>query len=106
METPYGFIGAIRDMYTPTCYGNPGKVSDTQYVCTFAGDNGGVHGDSGVPNHAYALLVDGGSYNGQNISAIGLTKAAHICSPRADGLPGPGQQLQSTPMRSNSPAPT
>jgi hypothetical protein len=31
-----------------------------------------------VPNHGYALLVDGGSYNGQNITAIGLTKAAHI----------------------------
>ncbi len=77
-EDSTGFIGAIRDMYTPTCYGNPGKVSDTQYVCTFAGDNGGVHSNSGVPNHAYALLVDGGSYNGQNISAIGLTKAAHI----------------------------
>ena len=29
-------------------------------------------------NHAYALLVDGGTYNGQTISGIGLTKAAHI----------------------------
>ncbi len=34
--------------------------------------------NSGVPNHAYALLVDGGTYNGQTISGIGLTKAAHI----------------------------
>ncbi len=41
-------------------------------------DSGGVHSNSGVPNHAYALLVDGGSYNGQTIAAIGLTKAAHI----------------------------
>ena len=39
---------------------------------------GGVHTNSGVPNHAFALLVDGGSYNGQTISPIGLTKAAHI----------------------------
>jgi hypothetical protein len=31
-----------------------------------------------VPNHAYALTVDGGSYNGQTITGIGLTKAAHI----------------------------
>jgi Zn-dependent metalloprotease len=77
-EDSAGFGGAIRDMYNPTCYGNPGKVSDSQYVCTFAGDNGGVHSNSGVPNHAYALLVDGGAYNGQNISPIGLTKAAHI----------------------------
>lgn len=80
-EDSTAFNGAIRDMYNPTCYGNPGKVSDSQYSCgpnTSAGDNGGVHTNSGVANHAYALLVDGGSYNGQNITAIGLTKAAHI----------------------------
>jgi len=70
--------GAIRDMWNPTCYGNPGKVSDTaQYACS-AGDQGGVHTNSGIPNHTFALLVDGGSYNGQSISPIGLTKAAHI----------------------------
>jgi len=73
--------GALRDMYNPTCYGNPGKVTDAQYSCgpnTDAGDQGGVHTNSGVPNHAYALIVDGGSYNGQSITGIGLTKAAHI----------------------------
>ena len=37
-----------------------------------------MHTNSGIPNHAYALLVDGGTYNGQTIQAIGLTKAAHI----------------------------
>ena len=72
-----GLVGALRDMYNPTCLGNPGKVSDAQYYCA-ATDSGGVHFNSGVPNHAYALLADGGSYNGQNITAIGLTKAAHI----------------------------
>ncbi|MEO6278474.1 M4 family metallopeptidase [Roseateles sp.] len=80
-STANGSAGALRDMYTPTCYGNPGKVSDGQYSCgpnSDAGDSGGVHTNSGVANHGYALLVDGGSYNGQNISAIGLTKAAHL----------------------------
>lgn len=76
-EDSTAFGGAIRDMYTPTCYGDPGKVVDTRYVCSTA-DAGGVHTNSGVPNHAYALLVDGGVYNGQNIASIGLTKAAHI----------------------------
>ncbi len=76
-EDSTAFGGAIRDMYNPTCAGNPGKVSDTQYVCS-TGDSGGVHSNSGVPNHAYALLVDGGTYNGQTVGAIGLTKAAHI----------------------------
>lgn len=80
-STAPGLTGALRDMYNPTCYGNPGKVSDAAYSCgpnTSAGDNGGVHNNSGVPNHAYALIVDGGDYNGQTINGIGLTKAAHI----------------------------
>ena len=67
----------IRDMWVPTCYGNPGKVTDIQYYCG-DGDSGGVHLNSGVPNHAYALLVDGGGYNGYTFSGLGLTKAAHI----------------------------
>ena len=67
----------IRDMWDPICNGHAGKVSDTQYWCS-SGDSGGVHKNSGVPNHAYALLVDGGSYNGEIISAIGFTKAVHI----------------------------
>ncbi len=76
-EDSAAFGGAIRDMYNPTCYGNPGKVSDAQYACSTA-DSGGVHGNSGVPNHGYALTVDGGTYNGQTITGLGLTKAAHI----------------------------
>jgi Zn-dependent metalloprotease len=71
-----GFEG-FRDMWNPRCYVNPGKVSDQEYFCgTF--DQGGVHFNSGIPNHAYALLVDGGTYNNQHISPIGFTKAAHI----------------------------
>jgi Zn-dependent metalloprotease len=73
-----GFTGALRDMWNPTCYANPGKVSDTAFYACGTGDGGGVHTNSGVPNHAFALLVDGGVYNGQTVSAIGLTKAAHI----------------------------
>ena len=72
-----GFSGAIRDMWTPTCFGDPGKVTDAEYHCDVS-DNGGVHSNSGVPNHGYALLVDGGTYNGVTVDAIGLTKAAHI----------------------------
>lgn len=76
--TAAGLTGALRDMWNPRCFGNPGKVTDTfEYVCSTA-DQGGVHTNSGIPNHAYALLVDGGTYNGQTISGIGLTKAAHI----------------------------
>jgi len=77
-------IGAIRDMMTPTNFGDPGKMSDPQFVCrtdawTNSGsDNGGVHSNSGVPNHAFALMADGGTYNGRSITGIGLAKAAAI----------------------------
>jgi len=37
-----------------------------------------VHTNSGVPNHGFALLVDGGTYNGHAVAPIGMTKAAHI----------------------------
>lgn len=76
-EDASGFGGAIRDMWDPTCKGDPGKVTDGQYWCSTT-DGGGVHTNSGIPNHAYALLVDGGTYNGQTISGLGFTKAAHI----------------------------
>ena len=76
-DTAVGLAGALRDMWRPVCQGNPGKVSDPEYGCSTA-DEGGVHDNSGVPNHAFALIVDGGTYNGQTISGIGLTKAAHV----------------------------
>ena len=57
------FGGAIRDMWSPTCYGDPAKVSDAEYQCS-TDDSGGVHTNSGVPNHAFSLLVDGGTFNG------------------------------------------
>jgi Zn-dependent metalloprotease len=70
-------IRGFRDMWNPPCYENPAKTSDRQYFCGTI-DNGGVHFNSGIPNHAYALLVDGGTFNGQSIQPLGLTKAAHI----------------------------
>jgi Zn-dependent metalloprotease len=76
-EDATAFGSAIRDMWTPTCKSDAGKVTDAEYVCS-TGDGGGVHSNSGVPNHGYALLVDGGTYNGQTVTGIGLTKAAHI----------------------------
>lgn len=70
-------IGALRDMWSPNCAGDPAKVTDTEYWCQ-TGDNGGVHFNSGVPNKAFALMVDGGNFNGYSGAGIGLNKAAHI----------------------------
>ena len=70
---------------------DPGKVSSPNYACGNS-DAGGVHTNSGVPNHAFAMIVDGtqfkpavpginqaaGTYNGQTITGIGLDKASAI----------------------------
>ncbi len=69
--------GAIRDMWNPNCTEGPGKVSDPFYQCSDE-DFGGVHINSGVVSHAYALLTDGGNYNDYDIAGVGLTKAAHL----------------------------
>ena len=37
-----------------------------------------MHSNSGVANHGYALLVDGGTYNGVTVTGIGLDKAANL----------------------------
>jgi Zn-dependent metalloprotease len=72
-----GAGGAFRDMWNPNCMSNPGRVSDSAYYC-LEDDSGGVHFNSGVPNHAFALMVDGGTYNSVTVTAIGMTRAAHI----------------------------
>lgn len=76
-EDSSAFGGAIRDMWTPGCFGDPGEVLEANYTCD-AGDNGGVHSNSGIPNHAYALLVDGGVHNGITVTALGMTKTLAI----------------------------
>ena len=76
-EDSSSFGGAIRDMWNPECLTDPGRVFSDRYYCG-SGDNGGVHTNSGVPNRAFALLVDGGSANGVEVPASGMTRAAHI----------------------------
>jgi Zn-dependent metalloprotease len=76
-EDATAFGSAIRDMWAPTCKADPGKVTDAEYHCDVS-DGGGVHSNSGVPNHGFALLVDGGTYNGHTVNAIGPIKAAHL----------------------------
>lgn len=73
--------GPARNMMNPNEFGDPGKISDPQFAClnvTSFQDNGGLHTNSGVANHAYALMVDGGTYNGYTITGIGLIKAGKI----------------------------
>ena len=72
----------LRDMWDPDNFGNPlgdtpGSTGSENYYC-LTGDGGGVHTNSSVPNHAYAMLVDGKEFNGVTIPAIGMTRAAQI----------------------------
>ena len=47
----------IRNMADPEENGDPDHYTERQIG---GGDNGGVHTNSGIPNHAYYLLVNGG----------------------------------------------
>ncbi len=73
-ESDPAFGGAIRDLWNPNCYGDPGKVSDEEYHCD-DDDHGGVHTNSGVVNRTFAILVDG--LPGK-VEAIGIDKAAWL----------------------------
>ena len=53
------------------------STNSSYYYCG-TGDYGGVHTNSGVPNKAFALMVDGGNFNGYTVSATGITAAAAI----------------------------
>ncbi|OWK74532.1 bacillolysin [Flavobacteriaceae bacterium JJC] len=77
-EKATAFGAPIRDMWNPRCNSNPDKVLDTTYYFCGTADSGGVHTNSGVTNHLYALLVDGGTFNGYTITGVGFVKAAHL----------------------------
>ncbi len=77
-----GDFYTIRSMSNPNAYSNP----DT-YLGTFwysgGGDNGGVHTNSGVLNHWFYLLVNGGTGINDhgvayNVTGIGMNDAAAI----------------------------
>ncbi len=76
-EEASGFGGAIRDMWDPTCFGMPDRAYSDLQLCQHR-DNGGVHTGSGIPNHAFAMLVDGKRFNGYNVAAIGAIKAGAV----------------------------
>ena len=67
----------FRNLMDPNAHNSPGKVTDPKFYC--GGDNDvAIHVNSGVLSHAFALLVDGGSYNGVTATGIGIDKAARV----------------------------
>ncbi len=75
-------IGGIRNMANPNAYSDPDTYLGTNWY-TGAGDNGGVHTNSGVSNYWYYLLVQGGSgtndiSNTYSVTGMGWTTASRI----------------------------
>jgi len=70
----------IRDMWDPTCSGDPDRALSHLQTCGGAegADNGGVHSGSGIPNHAFAIMTDGKTFNGYEVQGIGPIKAAAV----------------------------
>ena len=92
-DTAPGF----RNMANPAEDGDPDHYSERQIGGV---DNGGVHTNSGIPNHAYYLLVNGGQNAGcslghahcagegaVNVDGIGLAAADQIFVLAFAGLP-------------------
>jgi Zn-dependent metalloprotease len=70
-------LGAIRNMSNPPQFQHPDRMSSTYYY-EGGGDNGGVHSNSGVNNKAVYLMVDGGTFNGRTVTALGWEKTGAI----------------------------
>jgi len=64
--------GGIRSMSDPAAFGQP-----DHYSRRFRGssDNGGVHTNSGIPNHAFYLAIEGGVNRTSGISVQGVGAA-------------------------------
>jgi bacillolysin len=86
-------LPGIRNMADPAEKGDPDHYSERQVG---GDDGGGVHFNSGIPNHAYYLLVNGGSnagearghpHSGPVVAGIGMAPAEQIFYLAFVGLP-------------------
>lgn len=78
--TPSG--NGIRSMTNPNLFNNP-KFYKGNYWYSGAGDNGGVHTNSGVQNYWYYLIANGSTGTNEKgwsfkIDSLGIDKAAKI----------------------------
>ena len=77
-------LGTIRNMQDPTLFGDPDRMTSPNYYSASGDstypshDSGGVHTNSGVNSKAVYLMTDGGTFNGQMVTGLGITKVAQI----------------------------
>jgi thermolysin len=64
--------GAFRSMADPQAYGDP-----DHYAKRYLGpdDNGGVHSNSGIANHAFYLAIEGGVHRTSGLAVTGVGAA-------------------------------
>jgi bacillolysin len=69
--------GGIRSLSNPDLFGQPDHYS--RFVRTLS-DNGGVHTNSGIPNHAFYLAIEGGRNrtSGLNVTGVGAGNREQI----------------------------
>jgi Zn-dependent metalloprotease len=71
--------GAIRSMTNPPAFSDPDRLFSPFYQQpSNTNDLGGVHKNSGVNNKLCFLLTDGATFNGQTVSAMGITNVARL----------------------------
>jgi bacillolysin len=69
-------LAGIRSMQNPTQYDDPDHYS-VRYTGT--ADNGGVHTNSGIANHAFYLAIEGGTHRlGARVTGVGAANREQI----------------------------
>jgi hypothetical protein len=68
-----GVLNGDRSMANPRLFGDPDHYSAyIRLPDTSAGDWGGVHSNSGIPNHAFYLAIEGGTNRTSGLSVQGV----------------------------------
>jgi Zn-dependent metalloprotease len=87
-------FATLRDMRDPPTHGQPDRLGSPLYFPPVqnpddTNDQGGVHTNSGVGNKLCSLLVDGGTFNGQTVTAMGIYPVAALFYEANTNLMGP-----------------
>ena len=77
----FGALDGFRSMANPTLYGQPDHYSKLVVLpADDENDNGGVHVNSGIPNHAFYLAIEGGTNrtSGIRVQGVGAVNRVQI----------------------------
>jgi thermolysin len=77
IRSPFGGLNGNRSLINPAAFGDPDHYS-LRYTGT--ADNGGVHTNSSIANHAFYLAVAGGTnrVSGITVAGVGLANMEQI----------------------------